>query len=100
MRTALIEGVCLSALLEQCLETRQDMRPQRGKGESAGKMPPGNGHDWYTTGSITGSMVIVHHITIVLRQEWQHMACVAQLQSLPQVEQRLQHGGVRQRLGR
>ena len=75
------------------METRQHMRPQRCEGESSGKMPPGNSHDRYATGSITGGMMIVYHITIVLRQEWQDTTCVAHLQSLPQVEKRLQHGG-------
>ena len=68
MRTALVHSVCPSMLLEQCLHTRQDVRPQRCEGESARNMPPSNGHNGYATGSIAGGVVVVQHIPIVLRQ--------------------------------
>ncbi len=68
MRTALVDSVCPSALLEQCLHTRQHVRSQRCEGESASHMAPSNGYDGYATGSIAGGVVVVQHIPIVLRQ--------------------------------
>jgi hypothetical protein len=68
MRTALVNSVRSLALLEQCLYTRQHMCPQRCEGERASNMAPSNGHDGYATGRVAGSVVVIQHIPVVLRQ--------------------------------
>jgi len=62
-------------------------------------MSPRNGHNWYATSRIAGGVVSVEHITIVPRQEWQDTSWVTGFERLPPVEERLEHGGVRQSLG-
>jgi len=85
--------------MEQHLETGQYVRPQRCKGERASNMPTCNRHDWYATGSIAGSVVGVQHILIVLGEQRQDTSRVTDLEILPQVEEHLEHSGVRQSLG-
>ena len=76
------------------------MCPQGCKGERARNMPTLDGHDRHTTGGIACGIVRIQHIQVVACQQGHDTLRRAGYEGLPEVQQRLQHGRVRQGLWR